>query len=335
MIKLKTEVDLPLFRKKMGYRHPSMMIGSCFAENIGDQLHERCLPTTVNPFGILYNPVSIANSLAILLENKEFTSQDLFFHENLYHSFAHHGKFSRPDQQEMLDLINAKTIEASKVLKNCSHLFITFGTSWVFRHKESGKVVSNCHKLPGTLFDQYRLQVAQITEIWIPLLQQLFKLNPNLHIVFTVSPIRHLKDGAHNNQLSKSVLLLAIDDLSTHFGSELISYFPAYEQLLDELRDYRFYASDLTHPSDVAIEMIREKFETSFFDQEAKSISSEVIKLVEATRHRPQNFNNIGFQSFIMKNIEIAHQIQNKYPFIDVERIVNNLNEKIGILFSD
>jgi hypothetical protein len=246
MIKLKTEVDWPLFRKKMGYRHQSMMIGSCFAQNIGDQLWELCLPATVNPFGTLYNPVSIANSLTILLEGKEFTSRDLFFYENLYHSFAHHGKFSRPDQQEMLDHINAKTIKASIVLSGCSHLFITFGTSWVFRHKETGKVVSNCHKLPGTLFDHYRLQVAQITEIWIPLLQQLFKLNPDLQIVFTVSPIRHLKDGAHNNQLSKSVLLLAIDELSLHFGTELISYFPSYELLLDELRDYRFYASDMT-----------------------------------------------------------------------------------------
>ena len=334
MIKLKTEVDLPLFRKKIGYRHQSMMIGSCFAENIGNQLQELCLPTTVNPFGILYNPVSIANSIAILLEGKEFTSRDLFFNENLYHSFAHHGKFSRPAQDEMLDLINSKVVEALMVLKACSHLFITFGTSWVFRHKETGEVVSNCHKLPGTLFDHYRLQVAQITEIWIPLLHQLIKLNPDLHIVFTVSPIRHLKDGSHNNQLSKSVLLLAIDYLSLHFGNERISYFPSYELMLDELRDYRFYTSDMTHPSDVAIEIIREKFETCFFDQEAKIISSELIKLVEATRHRSQNFNDIGFKSFIMKNIEIAHQIQNKYPFIDVERIIKNLNEKIGLKFS-
>ena len=328
MIKLKTEVDLPLFGKKMGYRHQSMMIGSCFAENIGNQLREFCFPITVNPFGTLYNPVSIANSLSILLEGKEFTSRDLFFYENLYHSFAHHGRFSRPDEKEMLDQINAQTIEASIVLRDCSHLFITFGTSWVFRHKETGKVVSNCHKLAGTLFDHYRLQVSQITETWVPLIKKLFILNPDLHIVFTVSPIRHLKDGAHNNQLSKSVLLLAIDELSLHFGNDLISYFPSYELLLDELRDYRFYASDMAHPSDVAVELIREKFETSFFDQEAKIISNELIKLVEAIRHRSQNYNNIGFQSFIKKNIEIAQQIQNKYPFIDVERIIKNLNEK-------
>jgi len=315
----------------MGYRHQSMMIGSCFAENIGNQLQELCLPTTVNPFGILYNPVSIANGLTILLEGKEFTSRDLFFHENLYHSFAHHGKFSRPAHDEMLDFINSKVIEARAVLKGSSHLFITFGTSWVFRFKETGEVVSNCHKLPGTLFDHYRLQVAQITEIWVPLLHQLFVLNPDLHIVFTVSPIRHLKDGVHDNQLSKSTLLLAVDELSSYFGADHISYFPSYELLLDELRDYRYYASDMTHPSDLAIELIREKLETSFFDQEAKLISSELIKLVQANKHRSQNHNNIGFQGFIKKQIEIAQQIQNKYPFIGVDSILKNLSEKINI----
>ena len=328
MIKLLTEVDLPVFTKKVGYRHQSMMMGSCFAENIGNHLLELCLPITVNPFGILYNPVSIANCLTNLLENKKFTGLDLFFHENQYHSFSHHSKFSGTDQVKMLDLINAKVKESQNVLKGCSHLFVTFGTSWVFRYKETGNVVSNCHKLPGILFDHYRLQVAQITEIWVQLIQQMVKLNPDLQIVFTVSPIRHLKDGAHDNQLSKSILLLAIDDLVTEFGTDLVSYFPSYELMLDELRDYRFYTSDLTHPSDLAIELIREKFEISIFDQEAKVISSEMGKLVRACKHRLQNCNNIGFKVFIKNNIEIAQQIQNKYPFIDVGSLIKNLNEK-------
>ena len=331
MIKLITKVDLPVFKRKMGYRHQTMMIGSCFAENIGNHLLELCFPIMVNPCGILYNPVSIANSLTTLIEVKEFTSQDLFFHENQYHSFSHHGKFSGTDQEKVLDLINSKIKEGFEALKRCSHLFVTFGTSWVFKHKETGKIVSNCHKLPGILFDRYRLQVAQITEIWVPLIKQLVRLNPNLHIVFTVSPIRHLKDGAHDNQLSKSTLLLAIDDMVTEFGADLVSYFPSYELMLDELRDYRFYASDLTHPSDVAIELIKEKFETSLFDQEAKSISSEMAKLVKANNHRSQNFNNIGFQVFIKKNIDIALQIQNKNPFIDVERLIKDLSEKLDI----
>ena len=241
MIKLITQIDLPVFRKKLGYRHPSMMMGSCFAENIGNYLQELCFPITVNPFGILYNPVSIANSLTNLLENKEFTEHDLFFYDNLYHSFSHHGKFSGPDQEKMLGQINDKVKEGHNTLKGCSHLFVTFGTSWVFRYKETGNIVSNCHKLPGTLFERYRLQVAQITGIWVQLIQQMVKLNPDLQIVFTVSPIRHLKDGAHDNQLIKSILLLAIDDLVTEFGADSVSYFPSYELMLDELRDYRFY----------------------------------------------------------------------------------------------
>ena len=331
MIKLITEVDLPVFTKKVGYRHQSMMMGSCFAENSGNHLLELCFPITVNPFGILYNPLSIANSLTTLVENKKFTGLDLFFHENQYHSFSHHSKFSGTDQVKMLDLINAKVKEGHNALKESSHLFVTFGTSWVFRNKESGKVISNCHKLPGILFDRYRLSVAHITEIWVPLIKQLVKLNPDLHIVFTVSPIRHLKDGAHDNQLSKSTLLLAIDDLINEFGTDNVSYFPSYELLLDELRDYRYYASDLTHPSDVAIELIREKFEMSLFDQEAKAISSEMGKLVRASKHRSQNFNNIGFQVFIKNNIEIAQKIQNKYSFIDIGSLIKNLKEKIEI----
>ena len=249
MIKFRTEVELPEFSKKMGYRHQSLMIGSCFAENIGIWLQNRCLPVMVNPFGILYNPVSIANSLEYLITGKIFTLQDLFYANGVYSSFSHHSRFSDSDPESMLRHINAQTTETLNTLKNSSHLFITFGTSWVFQHKINGEIVSNCHKLPAATFNRYRLSVIQITDYWIPIIEQLRQLNPDLHLVFTVSPIRHLKDGAHENQLSKSTLFLGIDALSAHFGNELISYFPSFELLHDELRDYRFYATDMAHLS--------------------------------------------------------------------------------------
>ena len=328
MIKFRTEVDLPEFKIKMGYRHQTMMIGSCFAENIGTFLQELCFPIMVNPFGILYNPISISNSLTHILSGKEFTEQDLFYSNGLYNSFSHHSRYSNPDPVKMLSEINTQSDEASSVLKGCSHLFITFGTAWVFKHKKMGTVVSNCHKLPSSTFDRFRLSVGQITATWNPIIAELKKLNPDLQIVFTVSPIRHLKDGAHENQISKSLLIIAIEELISEFGNKSISYFPSYELVLDELRDYRFYAADMTHLSEVATEFIRERFMTAILDHEAKTISAEVAKLIPALNHRPLNTNRTAYISFIENQLDKAQKLQNKYPFVDLKTITAKLLEK-------
>ncbi|MCX6236072.1 MAG: GSCFA domain-containing protein [Bacteroidia bacterium] len=328
MLKFRTEVDLPEFKKKMGYRHQSMMFGSCFAENIGTYLQDLCFPIMVNPFGILYNPISIANSLEILLNRKKFTEQGLFYSNGLYNSFSHHSRFSGSDPVNMLERINTQAAEASDILKKCHHLFITFGTSWIFKHKTSGVVVSNCHKLPAATFDRYRLSVEQITEIWIPLIEEMKSLNSDLHLVFTVSPIRHLRDGAHENQLSKSILLLAIEALISRYGNELISYFPSYELVLDELRDYRFYAADMTHPSEVAVVFIREKFVAAILDHEAKTVSGELEKLLPALKHKTLNNSDKDYISFLENQIEKTNQLQIKYPFIDFKMVIKKFLEK-------
>jgi len=328
MIKFRTEVEIPRFAKKMGYRHQSLMIGSCFAENIGGILEELCFPIKVNPFGILYNPVSIANSLQILITGKKFTEKDLFYSNGLYNSFFHHSRFSDPDPVKALEQINAQTDEASAILKNCHHLFITFGTSWVFKHKISGMIVSNCHKLPSANFDRYRLSISQITENWILLINEMISLNPNLHLVFTISPIRHLKDGAHENQLSKSTLLLAVDELISFYGTDVISYFPSYELMLDELRDYRFYAGDMSHPSEVAIGFMREKFIASILDKEAITVSAELEKIVPALKHKKLNDNDENYNSFIETQVEKTNQLQIKYPFVNLEKMIKKFHKK-------
>ena len=328
MIKFRTEVEIPEFRNKVGYHHQSIMFGSCFAENIGYYLQELCFPVIVNPFGILYNPVSIANSLDNLMKEKKFNEHDLFYSNGLYNSFLHHSRFSCSDKVDTLDQINTQATLASNALKDSSHLFITFGTAWVFKHIMSGNVVSNCHKLPSATFERYRLTVSQITQIWIPLVEQLRNVNPKLSIVFTVSPIRHLKDGAHENQLSKSTLLLAIEELISIFGKDSISYFPSYELVLDELRDYRFYASDMTHLSDTAIDFVREKFLMTILDEEAKTVSAELEKIVQALRHKPLNINEISYISFIENQIKKTHEIQNNYPFIDLKKVIKKFIEK-------
>ena len=312
----------------MGYHTHSLMIGSCFAENIGIWLQERCLPIMVNPFGILYNPFSIANCMEHLMTRKTFTEEDLFFSNGLYNSFSHHSRFSGSDKVKVLEHINSQASEAYSHLTGASHLFITFGTSWVFEHKESGKVVSNCHKLPAASFSHKRISVDQIIEIWIPVIEQLKVINPKLHLVFTVSPIRHLKDGAHENQLSKSTLLIAIDSLISRYGNGLITYFPSYEILLDELRDYRFYASDLTHPSELAVDFIREKFMSAILDNEDQNIINEVDKILQALKHKPINPLDAVYTSFIESQKIKLDLLQKRYPLIDFLPLTRKFHEK-------
>jgi hypothetical protein len=327
-MKFRTEVELPQYTKKLGYRHQSLMIGSCFAENIGNWLRDRCLPVLVNPFGILYNPISLANSLELLIHRKSFTDKDLFFSNGRYHSFSHHSRFSDIHPANMLERINHSVAEAGNVLNSSGHLLITFGTSWVFQHRPSGEVVSNCHKLPSSVFNRYCLSVAQITERWIPVIEQLKQMNPDLHLVLTVSPIRHLKDGAHENQLSKSTLLLAIASLTDYFGNDSISYFPSYELVLDELRDYRFYAADMTHPSEVALDFIREKFAAALLDQEAQTILGEVEKLLPALLHKPMKQNNTDYNLLMLNQLEKTNRLQIRFPFADFSSLSEKFREK-------
>ncbi len=328
MIKFRTEVELPQFNKKIGYRDQSLLIGSCFAENIGLYLQQRCFPVLVNPCGILYNPLSIANTIELLITQKTFTKQELFFSNGLYHSFSHHSRFSGTDPDIILGQINRQAADASDRLINASYLFITFGTSWVFEHKQSGQVVSNCHKLPSETFAHKRLTINQITASWIPLIENLRAINPALNIVFTVSPIRHLKDGAHENQLSKSILLMAIEEMISHYKNDAVCYFPSYELMMDELRDYRFYAADMTHPSDMAVDFIREKFISTFLDNESQQIISEVNKLLPAINHRPFNPLEEGYISFIEKQARKLDLLQNKYPFVNFTLLSNQFSEK-------
>lgn len=328
MIKLSTEVSLPEIPVKLSYRRKSMMMGSCFAESIGTKLQELCFPLDVNPFGILYNPISIANSLDILLSGKLFKGGDLFYGGGLWNSFYHHSRFSNSDKRECLTGINNKISEAFSTLRESNILFVTFGTSWVFENKSSGQIVSNCHKLPSSTFNHYRLTSVQIVERWIQLIERILEVNPAIQLVFTVSPIRHLKDGVHENQLSKSILLIAIDDLIKYFKSERVVYFPSYEIVLDELRDYRFYASDMVHMNEVAVSYIREKVESAFIDQEDRKIAREIEKLRQALEHRPLNAEGDDYQLFIEKQMEKTLQLKDKFNYLDLQFILNEFSLK-------
>ena len=315
-MEFRTIVDIKKQEPDITYSDKIMMFGSCFAENIGEKLQKSKFQTLVNPFGILYNPESVCASLERISAKKLFAENELFEHEGVWKSFSHHSRFAELLPQAFLENANKKLEEASEFLQTTDFLIITFGTSWIYRLKESGKVVSNCHKLPGTLFIREKLSPDEIVETYTGLIWKLLQIRPEINIIFTVSPIRHRKDGMHENQLSKAVLLLAIEQLQRLFPSNII-YFPAYEIVLDELRDYRFYAEDMVHPSETAIQYIWECFSNCFFSEETKKQLFEIEKLNAAVRHRPFNPQSKAFQEFIGKNLKLLEDMGKKYPEVD------------------
>jgi len=316
--KFHTIVDIPVFSGQTGYSKKNMFFGSCFTENIGNRMAALKYNVVINPFGILYNPISVANGLRILLDKKVFTSEDLIEADGLWHSFFHHGRFSSPNKKETLDAINDRIKSSAEFLKTTDFLFITFGTAWIYKFKKTGQTVSNCHKINANEFERVRLSVDEIVQEYKKLLAEIRNINSSIKIVFTVSPIRHWKDGAIENQRSKAILLLAIDKLINEFGHDFCTYFPSYEIVMDELRDYRFYAPDMLHISEVAIDYIWEKFEKSLIDAESQHLSKKVDKIVKAANHKPLHANTDEYSQFLEKMHEKARQLELKNAHLDL-----------------
>mgnify|MGYP002776343235 FL=1 len=312
-----TEIQIPEFPSQMDYSKSMMLFGSCFSENIGQKLIDLKFDVDMNPFGILYNPESIANSLRILLEKRTFSENNLFQDQGLWNSFYHHSRFSDVDQQAALDKINNRISSSHEFLKKADYLVITFGTAWVYELLKTGQVVSNCHKIPAGEFKRFRLGVSEITNVYRELLEQLWKFNPGLKVIFTVSPIRHWKDGAVENQLSKATLLLSIDQLIKGFGNQDCAYFPSYELMMDELRDYRFYAEDMLHISPVAIDYIFERFSKVMITKESMDVSKKVMKVRKAFEHRPVNPATADFKEFVLQNLLQINQLTGQFPSLD------------------
>ena len=298
-MKFRTEVVIPPAPFQISHLNKIMMIGSCFVENISSKMLSTGFSIHVNPFGIVYNPVSIANGLYDLIKCKNYSENELFLHKEIYHSFSHHSRFSGMNKETVLDNINKNMLESSNFLRQSDILIITFGTANVYCLVSSKQVVSNCHKLPAKLFHEERLTVAFIAEQWNLLIQAIRELNPNLKILFTVSPIRHWKDGANENQLNKATLLLAINELIK--TNKDCFYFPAYEIMIDDLRDYRFYAEDMIHPNTQAINYIWEKFGDAYFSENTKELIKEWENIQQVFNHKPFNPDSEEYQSFLEK----------------------------------
>ena len=323
----RTKVNITRSEFDFGYQKNAVMMGSCFVENIGAQLKSYKYQVDVNPFGVIYNPVSVCNSLRLLMEEKEFIEDDLNFHNNLWFSFYHHSKFSNSDLSLCLSDINDSIKKSSQELKEADFLFITFGTAWVYELLSSGNIVSNCHKLPAKDFNRYRLNVEEIVSIYKDLLVELLVFNPKIKVVFTVSPIRHWKDGANGNQLSKATLLLAVEQLSELFDQ--VSYFPSYEIVMDELRDYRFYTDDMLHISNAAIKYIWQRFSETYLSEESKQIQKQVEKYILAANHRPFNVNSDSHQAFIKSSLSKIHEFLRMNPRVDMDDVISNLERNL------
>ncbi len=284
-MKFRTEIEIPPSPFRLKHGQKLMSLGSCFAENIGKRLMQSGFNLMLNPFGITYNPLSAAKIMELLLSDYIFCHEDIRHHNHLYFNLLFHGSHSQTNSDTFLAHIRQQTATAREQLPaDC--LLLTFGTAHVYEWAENGEVVNNCHKLPASYFIRRRLSVSEIVERWQALIRQLLTQNPHLRIILTVSPIRHWKDGAHGNQLSKSILLLAVEELCKLFDQNVI-YFPSYEIVLDELRDYRFYVEDMLHPNNQAVEYCWQRFSQTFFDEGTQEIIRKWMKISRSLAHRP------------------------------------------------
>lgn len=313
-----------------GYRHKNLFIGSCFTVNIGEQMEKLCYPVDINPFGILYNPAAIAGCLNRLTEGTPFSEKDIFTHNGLCHSYLHHGSFSGETPDETLQKINQRLAHSSTFVREAGFLFLTLGTAWVYELRASGNIVANCHKVPADQFRRFRLSLHETVDILRTALENVWSVNPGLKVIFTVSPIRHMKDGAAENQLSKSTLILAADALIRGYGSERCAYFPAYEIVMDELRDYRFYAEDMIHLSPVAISHIREKFEETVINRESRETARKISKVINALEHRPIRKNTPEYYNFLVKTLTETDDLYRNNSYLQLDSLRERIMEKIN-----
>jgi hypothetical protein len=313
-----TKIPIQKSNFPIDYDSKIMLLGSCFAENMGDKFAYFKFQAITNPFGIIFNAVSLEKLILRAVENRKFTENDIFFHNDLWHCYEVHSELSNPDKDAFLNNLNSIIESTHQSIGTLTHSIITLGTSWVYRNIESNEIVANCHKMPQKHFTKELLSINQTEESLQNIISLIHSVNPNCNFIFTVSPVRHIKDGFTENTLSKSHLIAAIHKTITHNPSPN-TYFPAYEIMMDELRDYRFYAEDMLHPNQTAIDYIWIQFLENYISESVFRLMNEICSIQKGLQHRPFNPNTESHQKFLtsLKN-KILH-IQEKLPFIHFE----------------
>jgi hypothetical protein len=295
-----TKISIPKNDNPIDYNAEIVSLGSCFAENMAKKFDYFKFVNTCNPFGILFHPLAIEKLIDFAVSEKQFGEEDVFFHNERWHSFDAHSDLSNSSQSALIANLNAIVIATKLQLQAASHIIITYGTSWVYRNTATNQIVANCHKVPQAAFSKEILSVETIEKSIQNTLDLIQKINPNVNFTFTVSPVRHLKDGFVENQLSKAHLITAIHKVLqfTPSGAEG-AYFPSYEILMDELRDYRFYAEDMIHPNQIAIDYIWQRFSQTTISEESLLAMKEVETIQKGLAHRPFNPNSDQHKKFL------------------------------------
>ncbi|MBR5085657.1 MAG: GSCFA domain-containing protein [Muribaculaceae bacterium] len=292
-----------------------MLMGSCFSDNIGARLKDAMVDVVVNPFGTIFNPLSIASSVHKLMDCEVVAGMDLFLANGVWNCYDFHSRFSMANKEAALERMNNSITVAHNHLRQCKTLVLTLGTAVVYRRRDTGQVVNNCHKVPQHEFTRRLASVDECTEALNAVMARLHEFNPELRVLFTVSPIRHIADGLEMNSLSKAVLRVAINNV-VRANKEWAGYFPAYEIVIDDLRDYRFYTADMVHPSDVAIEYIWQTFQATYFDDRSTQAIARCERVSKRLKHRPMSNNPDVVARFNADTEAVIANLKKEYPYL-------------------
>jgi hypothetical protein len=330
-MELMIKTDLKKLPELINYRQNILLIGSCFTEHIGNTLEELKFSVLQNPNGILFDPASVSRSLISYIQNKKYSEEDLFELNEVWHSWQHHSRFSNINKKEIVQTINNSQQRAQEFLKKADWIIITLGSSFSYRltHRfESSKVfpgeegvtgtsVANCHRAPAQWFDKHLLEIDEIISLMENSCQQLLEFNSKLNIIFTISPVRHIRDGVVDNNRSKARLIEVVHYMVNKYRA--MHYFPAYELVIDVLRDYRFYDIDMVHPNYLATAFVLDKFGECCLDDESQQLMQEIKKITVARRHKAFQPATKAHHQFLSSNFEKTKKLQEKYPFLNLK----------------
>jgi len=314
-MQFRTQIPIPKSTHLIDYHSKIISLGSCFAVNMSEKLDYFKFQNSCNPFGILFHPLAIEKFISFAVTQKVFTETDIFFYNERWHCYDAHSDLSNPDPIALINDLNTIIQSTWKQLSEATDIIITYGTAWVYRNNESSVIVANCHKVPQKQFEKQLLSIAVIQESIRNTIHLIQSINPEAKIIFTVSPVRHIKDGFVENQLSKSHLISAIHG-AFDLQVSTFSYFPSYEIMMDELRDYRFYAEDMLHPSQLAIDYIWNRFKETNISETALSIMEEVETIQKSLSHKPFNPSSESHQKFEVKLKDKIVTLVSQYPFM-------------------
>lgn len=313
-MKLQTQIPLKQHNPLIDYQSKVLLIGSCFVDNIGQKLDYFKFQSQSNPFGVLFHPKALERVITRIIRGTGFTDKDLFWHKERWQSLEVHSSYSDTDKERLRAKLNQKIALQHNNVKEVSHIVITLGTAWGYMHLKSQAIVGNCHKLPQNHFQKHLSTVAEIQNNLQHIIKGIRDVNPDATIIFTISPIRHLKDGFVENQRSKAHLIAAVHQCVATFKDAKITYFPSYEIVMDELRDYRFYGEDMIHLTPMAIGYIWERFSFSWLDPKTKEIMEKVDTIQRGLSHRPFDPNGAPYLAFKEELQQKIAYISEKYP---------------------